>query len=339
VSANILYGADQDPTNDWPVIRQFDFSTGSYTNLLNLGNVAPIAQHTYAGGISSSGTSPEKVLAFFGGGQQDDHYLVAIFAVGQTSVTTLDTLASTVTVNGTTTPTSIALNFHLHHAWLDKSGRYVVMDSTSPDRLAPRYAAAKYVWDTTTNVFTALDMGNNLSGGHYSTGYGVMINHDCCTSTSWDGGQFQIRSLATPTVTTDLITPVLTPKEIYLDDHNTWNNAQPNSLVPIITGFYRYGDNTTPWRAWDDEIVAVQTNAAPVGATVWRFAHHRSNSANDFDPLGLSFWYEPRPNVSQDGRWVIFTSNWEKTLGTDLLGQYGGSYRQDVFLVELTPTP
>jgi hypothetical protein len=339
ISPNIIYGAIQDATNDWPIIRRYDFVSGAFTNLLNLGSVTPIAQHTYVGSLSSSGGTPEKVAVLFGGPAQDAHFLVTVFAVGQSGALLLNTVASTTTINGVTTPTNITLNFHLHHAWLDKSGRYVVMDSTAPDREAPRYAAEKYVWDTVTNVFTEMRGITTLSGGHYSTGFGVMLNSDCCVTTAWDGAQFQLRSLATPTVSSDVISPILTPKEVYLDNHNSWNNAQDGSLVPIIMAFYRYGYNDAPWRAWDDELVAVQTNAGAAGATVWRFAHHRSDTRNDFDPYGLSFWYEPRPNVSQDGRWAVFTSNWEKTLGTDALGQYGGGYRQDVFLLELAPKP
>jgi hypothetical protein len=335
VSPNILYGAIQDATNDWPILRQYDFSTGVYTNLLNLGTVATIAQHTYAGGLSSSAGSPEKLIAFYGGSQQDAHYLATVFVAGSTPVT-VNTLNSTVTTNGVQTATNITLNFHLHHALVDKSGRYVILETTGPDRQSPRYAAPKYVWDTATNAFTALDNAV-LPNGHYSAGFGVMINHDCCTATAWDGAQFQMRSLATPAVTSDLIKTVLTPKEIYLDDHNSWNNAQADTLVPFLSGFYRYGDNTTAWRAWDDEIVAVQTGAGAADATVWRFAHHRSDTKNEADPLNPSFWYEPRPSISQDGRWAIFTSNWEKTLGTDPSGGWGASYRQDVFLIELKP--
>jgi hypothetical protein len=103
--------------------------------------------------------------------------------------------------------------------------------------------------------------------------------------------------------------------------------------VPVISATYRYGDNTTPWRAWDDEVIAIETGApAGTGATVWRFAHHRSNVASDTNPLGLWFWYTPRPNVSPDGRWVLFTSNWEKTLGSDPKDK---TFRQDVFIVQL----
>jgi len=47
------------------------------------------------------------------------------------------------------------------------------------------------------------------------------------------------------------------------------------------------------------------------------------------------FWYTPRPNVSQDGRYVLFTSNMEGTLGATVQGEAGGEFRTDVFLIEL----
>jgi hypothetical protein len=112
---------------------------------------------------------------------------------------------------------------------------------------------------------------------------------------------------------------------VYASDHQSWNNAQGGTLVPFVSGFYRLATETAPWRPWDGEIVAVQTDRG-AGATVWRFAHHRTEMTN------ASFWDTPRPNVSQDGRWATFTSNWEKSLGADA---GSGSARQDVFLVEL----
>jgi len=47
-----------------------------------------------------------------------------------------------------------------------------------------------------------------------------------------------------------------------------------------------------------------------------------------------SFWDTPRGNVSQDGRFFMFTSNWDSTLGKDQSGQP----RQDVFIVRLEQT-
>ena len=60
-------------------------------------------------------------------------------------------------------------------------------------------------------------------------------------------------------------------------------------------------------------------------------------TSNDDSPDGVSFWYLPRANVSRDGRWVLFTSNWEKTLGTDPKAAAGERARQDVFLLQLPP--
>ncbi|HEV3215928.1 MAG TPA: hypothetical protein VGZ27_09410 [Vicinamibacterales bacterium] len=324
VSPNIIYVSRQDSANDWPIVQQYDFSTGLYTDLINLGQAAPVTHGTYTGGLASSAGSPERVMAFFGGSQQDSHYLVAVFAANQPqSVMVVDTTASTVTVNNAKTNTNIPLNFHIHHAFMDKSGQYVILESTAPDRGSPHNSAPLYVWDTSANTFTALPESSALSGGHYATGFGMLVNQDCCTSTTWDAAQWQLRSLATPTVERDLITPVLTPQETYAGDHASWNNAQSGSLVPFVTAFYRSSSETVAWRPWDDEVVAVQTNGGASGATVWRFAHHRTSI--------VSFWDTPRANVSQDGRFAIFTSNWEKTLGADP----GGGPREDVFMVEL----
>ncbi|HEY3885523.1 MAG TPA: hypothetical protein VGL62_09975, partial [Vicinamibacterales bacterium] len=160
------------------------------------------------------------------------------------------------------------------------------------------------------------------------------VNQDCCTTTSWDAAQWQIRSLAAPLKTADIISPVLTPPEIYLADHPTWNNARPDELVPFITATYRFGTNTTDWRPWDEEILAVETDA-PGAGEVWRFAQHRSDVRSDTDPTQVGFWYTPRPNVSPDGRWVLFTSNWEKTLGTDPRADATERARQDVLLLKL----
>jgi hypothetical protein len=51
--------------------------------------------------------------------------------------------------------------------------------------------------------------------------------------------------------------------------------------------------------------------------------------------LGTYFWYQPHANVSPNGRWALFTSNWEKTLGTATNSEPDGIYRTDVFVVRL----
>ncbi len=227
------------------------------------------------------------------------------------------------------------MNFRIHAAAIDRSGEFVIVYPTADDLGAPRYAPPAYVWDLVTNRLTALPLIPAITGGHDGYGYGVRVNQDCCTKTTWDAAQWQFRTLLNPLVTFDLITNVLLPKEIYLEDHPSWHNAQPDRLVPFIDANYRQGDDTTPWRAWDEEVFAVQTEGAGSGGSVWRFAHHRSLVASDLDPMEISFWNTPRANVSPDGRWALFTSNWDKTLGIDPRNDPDGKHRQDVFLVQL----
>ena len=335
VDDSIIYGSYNGAGSTRRTIDQYDFNTGVYSTLLNLDAVAPALTGTYIGSIASSGGPVERILAFFGGTAQDRHHYVVVFdRANPQNRHVVDTLAST--IDGQ--PAPIVLNFLLHHAMLDRSGRFVMLYPTSADQAAPRNAAQAYLWDTGTGAITELGPAAHPYG-HDAFGYGVYVNKDCCTTTTWDAGQWQFRSLASPLVTRDLIKSVLTPKETYISDHTTWNSARPDRMLPVVSGLYRFGANTTPWRAWDDEIVAIQTDAAAGSeSTVWRFAHHRSDVRYDGDATRTAFWYQPHPNISQDGRWVLFTSNWEKTLGTDAVPEAGTAARQDVFLLQLKPT-
>ena len=326
VNPNVIFGVTSGNNNR--TIASFNFRTGAYTTLVDLDTLVGGLANTYVGGVMTGGIPSETLLTFFGGSSQDAHFY-ALFAPlngGQTKL--LNTMTST--INGVTTSTP--LNFHIHATQIDKSGRYVFIYPTSGDLGAPRKASQVYLWDTVTDAITPITTAM-LPGGHDAAGFGVWINQDCCTSSTWDAAQWQYRSLATPTVTNDLIPTVIIPKEIYMDDHTSWSNAQPDRAVPLISSTFRYGTNSTAWRAWDDEILGLETTNGQAG-TVWRFAHHRSNIASDSDPAQPYFWYEPIANVSPDGRWVLFTSNWEKTLGTDAAE---GTARQDVFLLQLQP--
>ena len=331
-----LYGTYNGSGATLRSVDQFDIASGQYTQLINLDALVPGLSGTSVGGVLNSAGETERIIAFFGGTGQDRHMYLVVFDRAQpSSRRLLDTLAST--IDGQVT--NIPLNFRIHAAAIDRSGRYVTVYPTGADLQAPRSAAPAYVWDTATNTFTATPLVEARSGGHDAYGYGVRVNQDCCTATTWDAAQWQFRALDAPLMTWDLVTTVFMPKEVYLADHPSWHNARADRLVPFVDANYRYGSNTTEWRALDEEIFAVETNNPGHGATIWRFAHHRSLVASDVDPSRISFWYTPRVNVSPDGRWALFTSNWDKTLGTDPRGETGGAYRQDLFLVELQGAP
>lgn len=55
----------------------------------------------------------------------------------------------------------------------------------------------------------------------------------------------------------------------------------------------------------------------------------------DTTGMGSYFWYQPHAVVSPNGRWALFTSNWEKTLGLATNSEPEGLFRTDVFIVRL----
>jgi len=338
VSPDMLYGTRQTAGTNHPVVRAFDFTTGLYSDIVDLGAVTTIADDTYSRSLASSAAAPEKISVLFGGAQQDLDFKVAVFQVGPpvTNAVVLDSLESTITRDGVTRSTNIGLGITLHHAWIDLSGRYVTLYPTSG---AFPGVLPYFIWDLTTDAITKV---TRFSGGHDALGYGRQINQDCCTATRYDGAQWQVRGLGAPETTSDVVDPV-SPQEVFIADHLSWNNAQPAAATPALSALYRYNPsgNATPWRAWDDEIVAIQTNAPVSAATVWRFAQHRSDVSADGDPNQIYFWYLPRANISPNGRWALFTSNWEKTLGATVgfEAEPGGLHRNDVFLVDLTAPP
>jgi hypothetical protein len=208
-------------------IFAFKVSTHAKTAVLDLETLGTDLTNTYVGSISVGGTSPEIVISHFGGDIIDAHYLVVWQPVDGSPRKLLNTL---------TLPTP----FHLHATQIDRTARYVFLYPSGADRAANQTIAQVYLWDTITNAVTAV---TNHPAGHDSAGFGVWFNQDCCTSLSaWDAGQWQFRSLATPEITRDVITPLLTPQEIYLADHSSWSNARPDRLVPILSSLYRFGE-------------------------------------------------------------------------------------------------
>lgn len=134
----------------------------------------------------------------------------------------------------------------------------------------------------------------------------------------------------------------------FMDSHQSWMNDNPADSEPILIS---NGTMFTPQtgRAWNDEVDAM--TAIPIGGTpgpVYRFTvNGASDNASAF------FYASPRGNVSQDGKWFMFTSDMEEYNTTNNapgfgLGAMGGgsstcipwgnsgaNCRIDVFIVEL----
>ena len=293
-------------------IYTYNFSSHATNLVCDLDATYPeLCLTGYLGGLET--THHDVWVTAFGGESQDRHVYVHHSHAGLLDVR--------------------EIGFHIHAISLDRSGRYVLVYPTGADIQAGH--AQVQIWDTQsgtralraiTKLPGRLDPVTNMPGGHDTVGFGVWINQDCCTRTTWDGMQWQIRRLDTPDQTEDLIVPTLEPQEIYISDHQSWRHVTEGNAEPFLSSVYRRsvaGQPDAPWRAWDDEIIAVTPDGNGV---VYRFCHHQSDAEGEF-------WAQPIANISPDGRWAIFTSNWGRSLAPNLRA---GDPRQDVFLVHLT---
>jgi hypothetical protein len=292
-------------------IAQYDFGTGQYTRLLELAAVLP-GQGSHHGDLSVSAT--ERLAVYFGGTKQDTDCCIVVWDKRTGEHAILDTARSQVKPFGASVfqPLASPLGWLMHNAHIDKSGRYVVI-TPAGGRPWPLV-----IWDTQTQAVTPVSV---RGAGHKAAGFGILANQDRLPGDY--GPQWLLRPLDPVGINAPWGVLPSNPAPPYWAGHAhlSWNNAQAGAPAPVvISTFHDYRKGAT-LMALEDEILAVRTDGVP---TVWRFAHHRSVYEG-------SFWDSPRGNVSPDGRFFLFTSNWEKSLGPDPWGRI----RQDVFLVEL----
>jgi hypothetical protein len=228
---------------------------------------------------------------------------------------------------------------YLHASFIDLSGRYTILSVSGFQGRTD----VLWIWDAVADTVAEITAA---PGGHMAVGDGWVVNGDVFSG-PWDAGQWIYRECATPNSgLRQLISPVLTPQQIYCADHGNCNTTHSGDGVkrPYYAGLYRYYDgpyniepapkNLTPWRAWDDEIIAIPTDTS--GGPVVRYAHHRSYVwpepvAQRLQPF--EFWAIPIINPSPDGRWIAFQSNWEHTLGISPFEV--DVHRRDLFILDL----
>lgn len=247
-------------------------------------------------------------------------------------------------VNGAPPPLQSRAGYNIHAAWLSLDGKTVRVDN--------QQGVTTFVWTPGSTHLSACTLGpprdgiSGYCGGHWVFGYSHIIN---------SGGpgpdtSLLLRPASDLNHLTQLISPEKYPVRPDEDAHWSWNNADPSDSAPVCGAFNQGRHNlkgdgtenaaTNPLlnirQAWDREIVCVATTGP---SRVWRFAHHRATGAcNDGDNGGSCFAAIAIGNVSQDGKFYLFGSDWEWSLG-DRQGGRGcpssGTCRVDSFIVEL----
>ena len=223
---------------------------------------------------------------------------------------------------GTTGTIAIPDRYSIHNIRLSRDGNWMVISSTT---CFASCTPGVYFWQVgTTNVENC----SNFCDGHFTEGYTHWLNN----STHQSQAQESIRPFSAPGSFTDLIPLRSIPSGLAapLDTHQSWNNnTDPSdSSIPF---FQTTWSPTTPFpAAWYNEILGVAANGS---GTTWRFAHSFITTKSQFFDAQYGIG-----SVSQDGKFFIFTSDWQGTLGSSSGSQtctIGKDCRADVFIVEL----
>ncbi|PYS97476.1 MAG: hypothetical protein DMF65_11725 [Acidobacteria bacterium] len=182
---------------------------------------------------------------------------------------------------------------------LDKSGHYLIAYLTHPD--AKGYDL--YVHDLRAGRVTRLrPTAPDYSLSHGDVGTGFLVGWDN------DENRFLRRELSDPH-----------PFVTVLSMGGDWMNQHVSMLARdeswALVSFYSYGGGGGLGPGlFHNELVLVRTDGS---GRFRRLLQHRSK-ANDY-------WQTPRANLSYDGRFVAFSSNW------------GGSPRVDLFVAKIDP--
>jgi hypothetical protein len=174
-----------------------------------------------------------------------------------------------------------------------------------------------------TNTWSLATSADNYWNGHPSLGNGKYVNASGSTN-GMDSRGAVVRNpddLMNAAQYTFIMQPQPT-SGWYDSEHSSWFNSSHNPNAPVL--FSRYNINTPPTALpWIGEIILAATDGSN---TVWRFAHNHNG--------GNSFYGEAFAQISNDGRWALFSSYWDGTLGGSN-GDFGLSTRIDTFIVEL----
>lgn len=303
---NILYA-----TKGRTVI-EYDVNTNTYKTVFDANAAVPGA----GGGAYTPAVSDDDnriCLAF--GGVQDSHPYVAVLDRKTGKYQVLDTKNSKLNGKGA----GKALGWGIHAAYIDRSGRYVII---TKGQGRPDKKSEWLVWDLDAD--SVYDIDAEWSG-HDAAGFGVRVNQSGFFGGQpafYEEQQWAIRGLGEKDINNYKYLldwkQLPSPHQYIYSGHHSWNNARPDVLVPVVGSIVRDASKRgMPWRTWDNEIIGVATDGS---GTVYRFAHHRAVWDRS------NFWDDPRGNISQNGRYFVFTSNWGGTVGKG---------RHDVFLVEL----
>ena len=309
---NIVYGQAEGPDQ---VIAQYDISANNLTDLIATTSCVPgLAASSHMGDVSVS-AGDQLLLTYEGGTEQDTDMFVVVY---EKSLGCRWYNTSTGEIGGQWGPVGRATSgasFLMHNARIAMSGDWAVLGSSRTPQ--------KFFWQVGTLNVTECGIAEPpYCGGHGVGGYKDYVN----SSGVLDDMNVLIRPFDDLNSSVQLVNPLPKAVQWGFDKHLSWNDNNSTDTMPVCGATYQEDQGPLAIsRAWNREIICFRTDGAQ--SQVWRFGHNRSVYQ------AADFWSTPRGNVSQDGKFYMFTSTWENQLGP----QPGlpGHFREDVFIIEL----
>jgi hypothetical protein len=290
-------------------LQMYNFKSFTSTVLVDLAAVVP----GYVGGVGAVSASRDDKISVSCNGSAQDDYDTAVIHDRKTGTNRIIN-TRTCTIDGVPLKIATPFSVGIHNVRMDKSGRYARISPGT--KFQPLANVTFTLVDLITGTAEHLGLANR-GGGHSATGYAAGVNGEVPPGDY--GPQAMVRSFADLSKYTTLL-PGSTGAYIGGVSYLSWNNAVQGAVTPTLGTDYQY-HATNPYAG---EVFAIATDGSK---KAWRFCHHRGR----FDKA-LGFWHYGRATISQCGRYALFMSNWEQTLGLDPSTQ---KVRTDVFLVEL----
>jgi len=308
---NILYGVQHQEAT----IEQYDTASGKVSEISKPSKCVKLGAGDTASVISVS-ADDSRFITILGPGQNRSH-LVYVYERNH-GCRWYNT--ETGEIGGDWGPKgtiSVPDRFLVHNARIAKSGKFVYVTRGTNSSPGHRWV----VWQLDTLNVSVCE---KACSGHHVMGY----SHILGTSGFHHPMEVLLRPLDHVEESRSMIEGLEQGKKEWYDSHFSWNNVDPDDTAPVCYSTFLSSNSAAPGTApmvtgpWENEIDCAETDGK--GSKVWRFAHTYSSAKN-------GFWSSPRGNVSQDGRFFEFTSDWENLLGTGPKGKN----RMDVFIVEL----
>jgi hypothetical protein len=309
---NILYGM----SHREPVFEQYDTSSGKVAEINDPSKCVKLGARDSGHSVTVSADDNRFMTTL--GPLQDENYLVYIFDRTQGCRWYNPQTGEIGGQWGPKGTISVPDRFLVHNARMAKSGKFVYVTRGGGGSVGHRWV----VWEIDTmNVSVC----SKECSGHHVMGYSHIVGSS--------GMTHPMDTVSRPLNHLENANPIINglepAKGNWYDSHFSWNNVDANDSAPVCFSTYEPTNPDTPGAAplvagpWENEIDCAATDGK--ASKVWRFAHTYSTARN-------GFWSTPRGNVSQDGRFFMFTSDWEDQLGKL---PNGDKYRTDVFIVEL----